>query len=64
MPKDRSEYWRAKFARNIERDAAAIKELEKAGWRVLVVWQCQTKDTRSLNETLRTFLQGPDVSAN
>lgn len=39
-----SEFWRDKFERNVARDARVIKELKKSGWRVGVVWECQTKD--------------------
>jgi DNA G:T-mismatch repair endonuclease len=32
-----------KLERNIKRDQENILELEKRGWRVLVVWECETK---------------------
>jgi DNA mismatch endonuclease (patch repair protein) len=34
----RGEYWDAKIARNIERDARVNTELEAMGWRVVRVW--------------------------
>lgn len=33
-------FWTAKFDRNRKRDAARIKELAAAEWRVLIVWEC------------------------
>lgn len=42
-PKTNVEYWGAKFERNLERDTWAIQALEKAGWRVLTVWECDAK---------------------
>jgi DNA mismatch endonuclease (patch repair protein) len=42
-PGPRPEFWQAKFAGNVERDARKSAELEAAGWRVLVVWECATK---------------------
>ena len=32
--------WMAKFAQNVARDRAKIHELQKLGWRVMVVWAC------------------------
>lgn len=43
LPKTNTEFWEAKFARNIERDRRDEEALEAAGWRVLVVWECQLK---------------------
>ena len=42
-PKKNTEYWEAKFARNTERDAENVRELEEMGWRVHVIWECQLK---------------------
>lgn len=41
-------FWRKKFARNVERDKAATRALRSAGWRVLVVWECETRSLVSL----------------
>ncbi|MFH6597386.1 very short patch repair endonuclease [Ectopseudomonas khazarica] len=52
-PKTRQEYWAPKFAANVERDARKAAELEAMGWRVLVVWECETKNLAALKERLR-----------
>ncbi|KAA8825889.1 DNA mismatch endonuclease Vsr [Bifidobacterium reuteri] len=41
MPKSNVEFWTAKLTRNRERDARQHAELEAAGWRVIVVWECE-----------------------
>ncbi|WP_279325010.1 very short patch repair endonuclease [Bifidobacterium scaligerum] len=41
MPKSNIEFWTAKLLRNKTRDAAQHAELEAAGWRVIVVWECE-----------------------
>lgn len=58
VPKSNTEFWKEKLARNIERDARQIKELEDAGWRVLVVWECATRNlsTKKLVETIAAWL--------
>lgn len=40
VPKNNRAFWVAKFAANRRRDAAAIRALRAAGFRVLVVWEC------------------------
>ena len=43
LPKSNVDFWRAKIARNIERDAASRAALAADGWRVLTVWECATR---------------------
>jgi DNA mismatch endonuclease (patch repair protein) len=40
VPKTNAAFWEEKFARNIERDATTISSLDKAGWRVAIIWEC------------------------
>ena len=53
LPRTRPEYWLPKLARNAERDARSKAALEAAGWRVFVVWECETKDRQALARRLR-----------
>jgi DNA mismatch endonuclease (patch repair protein) len=58
IPATRREYWTAKITRNTKRDRRVRRELMRLGWRVLVVWECQTKPARRerLTTRLRRFL--------
>lgn len=40
-PATREDFWRSKFAENTARDRRNIDRLQSAGWRVLVVWECE-----------------------
>jgi DNA mismatch endonuclease (patch repair protein) len=40
-PKSNVDFWERKFTENVERDRRTIRELEKLGWRILVVWECE-----------------------
>jgi DNA mismatch endonuclease (patch repair protein) len=40
-PRSNVSYWRSKFACNVERDRRKISELEKLGWKAIVLWQCE-----------------------
>lgn len=55
-PKTNADYWRAKIARNAERDAAATAALAVLGWRSLVVWECEVKNPAAVAQRLRDFL--------
>ncbi len=56
MPSTRVEFWTEKLARNVARDARKERDLIAAGWRVLVVWECETRDDAALEARLRAFL--------
>ena len=55
-PKTRNEFWRTKFEANIERDDRKRRELEKLGWKVQTVWECETRSLSRLIERLKDFL--------
>lgn len=57
-PKQNADYWAAKIARNVARDRASQAALADAGWAVLTVWECETKDGAALGLRLAVFL-GP-----
>lgn len=65
VPSSNREYWAPKLARNVERDRSARRELEAAGWRVLVIWECEIKDEATLADRLVAFLgeRSPSPSA-
>lgn len=50
-PKSNTQFWTDKFARNIERDASANRQLASLGWRVFVVWECEIIAKRRIAET-------------
>ncbi|MBS0207890.1 MAG: DNA mismatch endonuclease Vsr [Planctomycetes bacterium] len=43
VPSSRRGYWAAKLQRNADRDRRVRRALRRAGWDVLVVWECQTR---------------------
>jgi DNA mismatch endonuclease (patch repair protein) len=58
IPGSRLDYWAPKLRRNQIRDAANQALLEKQGWRVLVIWECELKKFKSLTTKLKRFLGG------
>ena len=42
-PATRPEFWRSKIGRNVGRDREVDAALDRAGWRVLTIWECAMK---------------------
>jgi DNA mismatch endonuclease (patch repair protein) len=47
-PRTRAEFWREKFEQNIARDARNVDGLVAYGWRPIVIWECETKNSDDL----------------
>lgn len=47
-------YWWPKIQRTQQRDQEHIKQLEEAGWKVVVLWECQLKT--NFNVAMATLL--------
>lgn len=58
-PSSNVEFWQTKIGKNRERDRRVRGELRKGGWRVLTVWQCETKGVAQLRRRLFRFLGEP-----
>jgi DNA mismatch endonuclease (patch repair protein) len=55
-PKTRTEWWQAKFDRNVSNDWKNQKALKEMGWNVIVIWECQLKDSKKVIQTLENLL--------
>lgn len=55
-PKSRTAFWNTKFERNVQRDALVMKKLKAAGWRALVIWECELNDRLRVERRVRKFL--------
>lgn len=55
-PKSHTDFWIQKFAKNVARDSRVVQELESAGWRVSVIWGCETRKTDLLSSKLVAIL--------
>ena len=56
LPKKNREYWTKKISANIKRDKSHVEELNKAGWSVLTIWECEIKDQDVLARKIVEFL--------
>lgn len=58
VPRTRPEFWRAKLETNVARDTRQLAELERVGWRTLVLWEREMKDLAAVGQRVSYFL-GP-----
>jgi len=59
MPKTRIEFWESKFKTTVERDQDKIEKLRLAGWRIIIVWECELdKDDGPLIRRISEELRG------
>ena len=56
LPKTKRSYWSPKISRNLDRDEKNLVLLQKTGWQVLVIWECETKKPETLSPKLVRFL--------
>src|SRR6266404_5297988 len=57
LPSTNIEFWEKKILANRKRDASVKGKLNRSGWQILIIWQCQTKNIESLTERLKCFLE-------
>ena len=56
-PKSNKSFWLEKIDRNRQRDRGNLNELRKMGYRIFVVWECKTKEEKSLMSEIDKILQ-------
>jgi len=57
LPKSRLDYWLPKLERNKQRDLESIAFLKHMGWKVCVIWECETKSPSTIKRKLNYFLK-------
>ena len=55
--KSRKLFWQKKFTDTIKRDKRNQRGLKKLGWKVIVVWECQIKKIKTLENKFQKELQ-------
>jgi DNA mismatch endonuclease, patch repair protein len=55
-PVNNAAFWRAKRTGNVVRDAKSLAALRKDGWKVLIVWECETRNAIKLTTRITKFL--------
>lgn len=63
-PKSNTGYWSEKLDRNVARDALTQERLAKEGWRSLIIWECEIRDSLELDRKISEFLDPDFVPSN
>jgi DNA mismatch endonuclease, patch repair protein len=58
LPKSRREFWETKLTANAKRDVQNHTALVNAGWKVMVVWECELAYREQVGNKVRQFLEG------
>lgn len=56
-PQTNRAFWDQKLSRNVERDQQNVATLEEAGWAILTVWECETRNRSQVIDKIRYFLE-------
>lgn len=59
-PRTRAKVWNQKFSANVARDRRQRGLLRKSGWRVVTVWECETRSARRLIARLTRLFERPN----
>jgi DNA mismatch endonuclease, patch repair protein len=55
VPASNKPFWTAKFEATATRDLRAVHDLLAHGWRVHVIWECESSNPRALNRLAKTI---------
>lgn len=56
-PQTNAEFWQKKRSSNAARDEVNRSSLTESGWRVMTVWECQTRNVESIESRIESFLR-------
>jgi DNA mismatch endonuclease, patch repair protein len=57
QPATNKAFWEHKILSNVQRDERNLLSLRNAGWKVQVIWECETGEHAALARRLREFLR-------
>ena len=56
VPATNANFWQTKRLSNVARDRRNLRALRREGWKVLIVWECETRKLASLRQKIKLFL--------
>ncbi len=57
IPKTNTKFWQEKRAGTVARDKCNLRQLRKDDWKVLIIWECQTKKPEKMVKRIVDFLE-------
>jgi DNA mismatch endonuclease (patch repair protein) len=56
VPATNVEFWKTKRQSNYDRDQRNFKALKREGWKMMIVWECETRNLAKLSKRIERFL--------
>jgi DNA mismatch endonuclease (patch repair protein) len=56
VPKTKTDWWLAKIGGNKANDEKAVTQLQKDGWKIIIVWECDLRPDK-LDKTLQQLIR-------
>jgi len=56
IPKSNIDYWIPKLESNVKRDKKHTADLKILGWKVVVIWECETKTADSIIKKVKKIV--------
>ncbi len=53
-PKSNKKFWLEKFEKNVDRDKKNVIELQKLGWNVITIWECELKEQEKVLDSVKS----------
>jgi DNA mismatch endonuclease, patch repair protein len=57
IPASNRDFWLRKFAKNLARDRASVRELQRMGFSTTTIWECEISSTRLVKQRLRALFR-------
>jgi len=56
-PETNVTFWKNKITETVERDKKNYEKLKKAGWKYLIIWECEIKDISIIENKIKKFIE-------
>ena len=60
-PSTNTEFWQRKFAATVNRDKRTAQQLQDLGWKVIALWECETKSEEQLSCLVKKIKSGKNI---
>ena len=57
LPKGRRDFWVPKLEENKRRDLENQEKVKQAGWKSLVIWECELNNTDMIEDKIKAFME-------
>jgi DNA mismatch endonuclease (patch repair protein) len=57
LPKTNRQFWMPKLRGNRKRDKQNLRKLRELGWNVMVIWECEMKNSKQVTSKALAFLR-------